>query len=57
MGAPPSNQNRIELLEKGVSELRMGLAEQIAVGVQAATQDLHQKLIDQLTKSLDLQAQ
>lgn len=57
MGAPPSNQHRIELLEKGVSELRTTLAEQIAIGVQAATQDLQTKLTDRLTKSLDLQAQ
>lgn len=53
MGAPPSNQYRIEVLEKGLGELRGTMAEQIAVSVKAAAQEMQQNLVEQLTSSFE----
>lgn len=44
MGAPPSNQHRIELLEKGIGELRISLTDQINTAVKTASQELQKKL-------------
>ncbi|KAL8098051.1 hypothetical protein AgCh_030983 [Apium graveolens] len=53
MGAPPTNQFRIEVLERGLGELRSTMLEQISVSVQEATHDLQKTLIEQLTKTLE----
>ena len=57
MGAPPSNQYRIEVLEKGLGELRSTIVDQISTAVNGATTDLQQALIDRLSKSLELSVQ
>lgn len=57
MGAPPTNQHRIEMLEQGLGDLRTTMAEQILVSVQAATQEMQKSLITQLTNSLEQTSQ
>ncbi|XP_074328452.1 uncharacterized protein LOC141666362 [Apium graveolens] len=57
MGAPPTNQHRIEMLEQGLGDLRTTMAEQIAVSVQAAAQEMQKSLITQLTNSLEQTSQ
>lgn len=53
MGAPPSNQHRIEMLEKGLGDLRSTIVEQISVAVNGATLEMQQTLIEQHTKSVE----
>lgn len=53
MGAPPSNQHRIEVLEKGLGDLRATMAEQISTAMNIATQEMRKTLIEQLTNSLE----
>lgn len=57
MGAPPTNQFRIEVLERGLGELKTTMAKQISVAVQAATHELQNTLIEHLTNSLEQTAQ
>ena len=57
MGAPPSNQYRIEVLEKGLNEMRSTVVEQISAAVTGASLDLQQTLSDRLSKAMDLAIQ
>ncbi|XP_074349249.1 uncharacterized protein LOC141688990 [Apium graveolens] len=53
MGAPPTNQHRIELLEQGFTTLQSTMAEQITVAVNTAAQEMQKTLIEQLANSLE----
>lgn len=53
MGVPPSNQQRIEMLERGLGDLRSTMVEQISAAVSGATLEMQQTLIEQLTKSME----
>lgn len=53
MGAPTTNQYRIEMLEQGLGNLKSTMEEQISVAVNAATYEMQKTLIKQLTNSLE----
>ena len=53
MGAPPSNQFRIEQLEQGLVDLRAAMAEQVSVAVNSAARTMQSSLIDHLTLSIE----
>ena len=53
MGAPPSNQYRIEQLEQGLVDLRAAMAEQVSVPVNSAARTMQSSLIDHLTLSIE----
>lgn len=53
MGAPPSNQQRIEALEKSLSELRSTMAEQIGMSVGTATSEMQQNFLEKLAATME----
>lgn len=55
MGAPPSNQARIESLEQGLNDLRSSITTQISQAVSTAAQDLQKTLLDHLNTFRDEQ--
>lgn len=40
LGAPPTNQHRIELLEQGLGKMRSNIVDQIAIAIKTAAQDM-----------------
>lgn len=53
MGAPPTNQFRIEQLEQGMVDLRAAMAAQVAEAITTASRSMQSSLIDHLTLTMD----